>query len=309
MMFTALIMAAALQYDSIARVGYGTAAPATFGSFAADYQTITSGSHLANAHEAHPTAHLITTHDLIGAVLSPGLGSLIGLGKKVAIQTMANAMYARTYANVDKALAPIANGVLRRYTLYDGWVRVDDPLTHTAVIHKDGKYIALDLARHVYGISDTAPQQAMQLAIAPAPVSTETSTLKQLDAQTYETYPTTGQRTDWTFLPGLGHCGKAWHVAQLQYTIPTLAFAAPALEGVAQSAQQTIGPICAAAPPPPTPAPGFVVYSQISLIMSDIPNMPNFETDSIVERGNIKVLTDAQAQALFAIPPGFTPQK
>ena len=268
-----------------------------------------SGSHLANAHEAHPTAHLITTHDLIGAVLNPGLGSLIGLGKKFAIQTMANAMSARTYANVDKALAPIANGVLRRYTLYDGWVRVDDPLTHTAVIHKDGKYIALDLARHVYGISDTAPQQAMQTRDRPCAGQHRNQHAQAARRPNVRNVSNHGSAHRLDVLPGLGHCDKAWHVARLQYTIPSLAFAAPALEGVAQSAQQTIGPICAAAPPPSTPAPGFVVYSQISLIMSDIPNMPNFETDSIVERGNIKVLTDAQAQALFAIPPGFTPQK
>lgn len=136
----------AIAYDQITRMAFGQATPAPVGSFSDDYQRIMASIQSASAQPARPR----------------GLAGL--LGRAMSIPSMQNPMMA------------MQNGTLKRYTFYwvRGWIRVDDPVAHTAVIYKckEHQTIYLDLAKKTYRVvkdDSGAPPQQSQSAMAGNP--------------------------------------------------------------------------------------------------------------------------------------------
>lgn len=119
----------AIAYDQINRMAFGQMTPPPVGSFGQDYQRIESGiqSAAAPAPQAHPH----------------GLAGMFAHALQIP-ERMQNPMLA------------MQNGTLKRYTFYwvRGWIRIDDPATHTAVIYKckEHQTIYLDLAKKTYRI-------------------------------------------------------------------------------------------------------------------------------------------------------------
>lgn len=130
----------AIAYDEINRMAFAQVTPPPVGAFGEDYQRIMAAAQNAQA-DRPPQPH--------------GLGGMIS-------QAMGAAQNPESMENPMDAMQ---NGTLKRYTFYwvRGWIRVDDPVAHTATIYKckEHQIVYLDLAKKTYRIaSDTDSNQA-----------------------------------------------------------------------------------------------------------------------------------------------------
>lgn len=134
----------AIAYDEINRMAFGQMTPPPVGVFSEDYQRIMAS--IQNASQQQPSQ-------------PRGLSGFLGRAAGVP-ENMQNPMLA------------MQNGTLKRYTFYwvRGWIRVDDPVAHTAVIYKckEHQTIYLDLAKKTYRIV-TGEVDTNQAAVPSAP--------------------------------------------------------------------------------------------------------------------------------------------
>lgn len=122
----------AIAYDEINRMAFAQVTPPPVGAFSADYERITSAA--ANPQQSVPR----------------GISGMIN--RAMGVQ------------NAENAMANLQSGTLKRYTFYwvKGWIRVDDPLAHTATIYKcrERQTIYLDLAKKTYRVVNETGTQA-----------------------------------------------------------------------------------------------------------------------------------------------------
>ena len=119
----------AIAYDEINRMAFGQVTPPPVGSFSPDYDRIVASIQSAAQQPSRPGG--------IAGMLSRAMG---------------------VPGNLENPMEAMQNGTLKRYTFYwvRGWIRVDDPATHTATIYKckEHQTIYLDLAKKTYRIAN-----------------------------------------------------------------------------------------------------------------------------------------------------------
>jgi hypothetical protein len=296
---------AALQYDEISRMVVPPATPPAPGTFAADYQVAAS---------ATPIPKL------------PGFN--LGL--------MFNPAAQKAYAQQMQAM--VAQLHLTRYTYYRGWIRRDDPIAQTAEIEKCDRhqYIKLDLANKTY-TSMTAeaacatPQMPMpgppqQASGGEAPGTVDlTTTVNNTDLGplTLDGIPTTGydRSVEVKLSNATGSCRNGdFKLTVRQYVsnvrVPHRFCPLP----------KGLNPLTAAGAASPGCKPsvngvanGNFSVDTMGVDVGSLDNLVMFSRMSadagghaqglgmFVERGNVRWFGGHDAEALFAIPPGFTP--
>jgi hypothetical protein len=134
----------AIAYDEINRMAFAQITPPPVGAFGGDYQNI-----MATV-QSGPQAQPQRPHGL-GGFLSHAMGLPEG-------------------ANMQNPMQSMQLGTLKHYTYYwvKGWIRVDDPVAHTAAIYKcrEHQTLYLDLVKKTYRIVNDADDS--QQAQAPA---------------------------------------------------------------------------------------------------------------------------------------------
>lgn len=292
---------AALQYDEITRVIAPPASPPPPGAFADDYQTIASTT-------PAPAHH----------------GLLAFAGRAM------------------DAYQGIRRGQLTRYAFYRGWVRTDDPLAQTATIEKCDRhqYVRLDLAKKTYAISSSAlpcpttsamPASESGQAQASEPPGTVDLTISgtaaNLGPMTIDGIATTGadRKLELSLTNATGSCKNGdLKMTMTQYVssigvprrfcpLPKTAAASPldiatGMHGGCKPAIHTqlhglnlgFG----------NDGNRIVMYSRMAFgggsFDGSNATAQQGGIGTVTERGNVKWFSGAAAEALFAIPAGFT---
>jgi hypothetical protein len=319
---------AALQYDEIVRVAMPPASPAPPGAFQTDYATIMGGRQSTVGATSSPTPP--PKRGLFSSISQIMSGSGPGAG-----------------ANVMNAMAQFQQGHLTRYTHYKNWLRVDDPVAQTATIEKcdQHQFISLDLAHRTYSITSTLPTAACHTPAMPmgprgtvveneAPGTgdiTLSMTNAGLGPQTLDGIATNGYTRSFEYRStnSTGSCKDGdFKMMTTSYVstiaIPRLFCPMPKVMGVPSSPTSYVvhggckprmhGALQSAA----GNAFGSMDSRFLTMYLSTSfgagsssgggpPGaMRGFGT--VTERGNVKWLDDAAAQALFSVPAGFTKQ-
>jgi hypothetical protein len=228
-------------------------------------------------------------------------------------------------------------GMLSRIAYYNGWVRTDDVVNKTAVIDKCQQHqmIYLDLGKKTYRIVDTsahpdvkpcpapempgAPQEEVENE-APGTADLNVSTAHQgLGGMTLEGVPTTGSTDTFTMsmTNATGSCKNGeFGVQTTRYvsniTPPRRYCPLPKLENVPTSPTDVV--VHGGCKPRfSTNAMGGMsswmrgdekleMYSRMSMTSGE--GAGKFNT--VTQRGNVKWLQKAEADALFSVPSDFT---
>ena len=297
---------AALQYDEISRPLVPPNTPPPPGSFAADYQ-------------AAATAQTPSPH---------------GFNPFTAMRD-AQAM-----------MKAVSAGRVTRYAYYNGWIRRDDVNAQTATIEKCDRhqYITLDLAKRTYSISTGTPPCPAPPPFSGAPpaqdqgggsgtidiaVNVSTTNLGPLTIDGIETAGF-DRAIELKMSNATGSCRGSMNgmdvvMSQREYVshvpIPRRFCPLPQSSSLAETfARYGLGNGCkpnfhsqqgdavAAFAPGLETGQTLVLYSRSTM---GIPNAPKQAAGigTIVERGNVKWLGGAEAQALFDVPAGFTHQE
>jgi hypothetical protein len=279
---------AALQYDEISRMAMPPATPAPPGSFQSDYQTIMSGA-----------------------------------GKN---ENSGNDLQA--YA--EEVMARMREGKLTRYAYYKGWIRTDDPVKQTAVIEKcqEHQYISLDLAKKTYKTTDTQPpcptpkiphvpmmgNPGPQPQEQPGTVDmTMSGTSKDLGPLTIDSISTVGSDSSvsMAMTNAQGSCQNGSfamtqekYVSQIRVPRPYCPLPKTMTTGGMMSQGRMGG--C---------EPRMHFSGSGTSMMNDLDRLVMYTRMEfgaqargmamVVERGNVKWFSGADADALFTIPPGF----
>lgn len=291
---------AALQYEQIVRMVLAPATPAPPGSFEPDRAAIMAGS--ANQAPQH--------HGLFGGVQN-------------------------AYQNAMNAERMIQSGTLERYTYYHNWVRTDDVVQQTATIVKcdQHQYISLDLAHHTYRITSTlpSPEPAPQPGMPRQPSGgssqpgtadlTLTATHANLGPRTIENESTQGDSSTLSIVMAnaTGSCRNGSFSTQIvEYVsgvgipraycpLPRVSQMPAATQGYASGGcrPRIHGSATGMAAMGSGQGDRLAMYRTMS-VGSAASGGQTFTT--LTESGNVRWLGDAEAQALFSIPPGFTQQ-
>ena len=294
---------AALQYDELTRMVIPPATPPAPGTFAADYQVAASASPASQPPKFNA-------------------GMLFSAGAQKAyaqqLQQMANAVH------------------LTRYTFYKGWIRRDDPVARTATIEKCDRhqYIKLDLANNTYTsiTADAActtppvPSMAKPAAAsreAPGTVDlTATATSDNLGPLSIDGIATTGwnRNVEVKMSNATGSCRNADFKLSLRQYVSSVSVPhrfCPLPRGI--NPMEAAGATQGGCKPTMTgqngnfdmDTMGLGVGASNSLVMfssmtADVGGQQAHGFGTYVERGNVKWFGGPAADALFAIPPGFT---
>jgi len=279
---------AALQYDEINRMALAPATAPPPGSFPADYQ----------------------------AVLAAGNN---GGGDDIAGMPEA----------AKKMMQRVKAGALSRYAYYKGWIRTDDPLAQTAVIEKcaEHQYINLNLANKTYTIATVQPPCPSSMPSMggnmmgggqppeqPGSVDmTMTGTSKSLGPLAIDGIATVGSdnNVSMTMANATGSCQNgSFSMSMTKYVsqirVPRAFCPLPRTMSAGGMAQRNAGCM----PRMHFSGTGNPMNDNDRLVMYSLMNV-NAErggTAMVVERGNVKWFSGAQADALFSIPPDFTKQ-
>ncbi len=310
---------AALQYDEINRVVMPPATPPAPGTFSTDYQAIVASIQANGAGAGSPPPRRGGLSGMLGAVMggNPPGG-----------------------ANPGAMMGMMREGRLVRYTFYKGWIRTDDPYTQTATIEKcdQHQFVTLDLAKKTYSVADTqppCPEPAMPMGPmsrgqapqneAPGTVDmTMKATSQSLGPMTIDGIATNGTQgsMQMTMANATGSCHDGeFGMAVVQYVsaigVPRAYCPLPrtmnANPGEAMAAHGGCKPTmhaqgAAGMGSMMGDASHLAMYRRMSMQGSGSeeahPGMAGMSM--VVERGNVTWLSGAPADALFAIPPGFT---
>jgi hypothetical protein len=288
---------AALQYDEINRIVVAPNTPPPPGSFSTDYQAVVASAGNPTPAPQHGLG------SMLNAVMGPG-------GSEGAVMQFMRV------------------GHLVRYTFYMGWVRTDDPAMHVATISKcdQHQFITLNLANKTYTETNTQPACASPMMPAGDPMHytpqrnqagtadmTISSTSQNLGPLTIDGVQTTGSSANMSMniTNATGSCRNGdMQLNATQYVstiaqpraycpLPGSLGSAPA---AAMSAQGGCKPTMHV-----TGQGSNLVEPGDRVVMYRLMAMPSVGRGSmVVERGNVKWLSGADAEALFTIPEGFT---
>ena len=277
---------AALQYDEINRIAVAPATPPPAGSFPADYQA------------------------LIAA------GNVEGGGIEAAAKKMMQRMKV---------------GALSRYAYYKGWIRTDDPMAQTAVIEKcqEHQYINLDLAKKTYSIATVQPPCPSSIPSMggntmgggppqqqPGTVDmTMSGTSKSLGPLTIDGIATVGSdnNVSMSMANATGSCQNgSFSMAMTKYVsqihVPRAFCPLPKTMSAGGMAQRNGG----CQPHMHFSGSGNPMNDMDRLVMYSLMDTANAGGRGgaaiVIERGNVKWFSGADADALFSIPPDFTKQ-
>lgn len=310
---------AALQYDEITRMVLPPGTPPPPGAFSTDYQTIVSASSAPAAPRSHGFG------GLLGAVMSgnPGLGDAAA-----------------------GMMLTMRNGHLVRYAYYKGWIRTDDVVAQTATIQKcdQHQYVTLDLAKKTYTQTDTqpaCPTPAMPMGGGPmhasggnAPPGTVDMTInvdtKDLGPMTIDDVATKGSEhtMELAMANATGSCHDGnMSMSMTQYVsgipVPRAYCPIPHAMNPGDMVSMRSGGGCKPNMHVNANMGGIgwgenvlgrlVIYSRMSFNGGGAQSSGNDPgagrmagMGMVTERGNVKWVSGADAEALFAIPPGFT---
>lgn len=277
---------AALQYDEINRMALPPATAPPPGSFPVDYQ----------------------------AVLTAGNG---GGDDTAGMPEAARKMMQRMKV-----------GQLSRYAYYKGWIRTDDPAAQTAVIEKcqEHQYINLDLAKKTYTITTTQPpcpsaipaMNANMMGGAPAEQPgtvdmTMSGTSKNLGPLSIDGIATIGADNNMTMTMAnsTGSCQNGnMNMSMTKYVsaihVPRPFCPLPRTMTAGGMAQRSGG----CQPRMHFTGTGNAMSDGDRLVMYSLmnTNLGGRGAAIVIERGNVKWFSGADADALFSIPPDFTKQ-
>jgi hypothetical protein len=309
---------AALQYDEINRVVMPPATPPAPGTFADDYAAImasvsSGGGQPAPAHRG--------LGGMLGAVLG---GSAPGAGA----------------GGAGGMMGMMGAGHLVRYTYYNGWIRTDDPLAQTATIEKcaEHQYITLNLAAKTYTITNTQPpcppaaspmgrpMQGQTEQAAPGTVDmTIKSSNQDLGPLTIDNIATTGSQgsIDMSMANATGSCHDGdfgmnitQYVSQIAEPraycpLPRSATSPAAMMSRMQGGcKPTMHMQGSGGNPFAEGGLGrLVIYRRMAMSSGSMGGGGGrglSGMNMVMERGNVKWLSGAPADALFQVPAGFT---
>ncbi|MEO6834463.1 MAG: hypothetical protein ABI231_00960 [Candidatus Tumulicola sp.] len=292
---------AALQYDEITRVVIPPASPPSPGAFQTEYQAVAS------------------------ATPAPQRNGLLAIAQRAM-----------------DAYQGVSKGHLTRYTYYKGWVRSEDPIAATATIEKCDRhqYIRLNLAKKTYALSSAVPcptasampqsdsGRPQTSSAAPGTVDmTIKGTSANLGPLTIDGIATNGANHDLelSLTNATGSCRNGdVKMSATQYVssigVPRRYCPLPRTASMSPIDMAT-GTRGGCKPTMHTQLHGLglgfgddgnriVMYSRISFNGgsfggSNAPQ-PAGGIAMVTERGNVKWFGGAAADALFAIPAGFT---
>jgi len=319
-----------LQYDEISRAilpGETAAAPAD--AFATDFAQAHDGKITSKiAHSGMP--QMPKPHFGFGGILSAALnpmGALMNIGLQMVMGGIMGAMMGGAMRG------EMESGRVYHYAYYEGSMRSESIADKTAMIF-DGKTrtgTQLDLAKQQYKIMS---QQNAPAAMPPAgesgsgndggnvDIGLNTERTKGADAviggvetTEYDVVTTV------TISNGSGSCNNMkMRMETTEYVANTLLGPSGSTAMFAQVLTQhpeylagtgCAGKVTSSDTGPPIPENHFIVYSRTVMV----PEMPGMDAAAkapqfamVVERGNIKPVSAAEATALFTVPAGFAQQ-
>lgn len=306
--------AAGLQYDQIVRIIVAPATPPPPGSFAQAYQALIA----AEQAQSPAPAAAPKRHGLAGLIQSVG-------NAQAQVQQAANDMQ-----------TVMQYGTLMRVASYNGWTRTDDVVHNTAVIDKcrEHQTIYLDLAKKTYRIvsaqpnvepcpAPQMPQNEQEEGATQAPGTgdvTLTASRQNLGRMIIDGVPADGSvRTiQMSMTNATGSCKNGSFTIQTTQYVSSIAIPrrycplpkirnvpttpADVVQRAGCKPRYTAGSKTGASFAPD--ADRLELYARMTMMSGE--NAGKFNT--VTQAGNIKWLSKAQADALFSIPPGFTPQ-
>ncbi len=285
-----------LQYDEIVRMAVPPGTPPPPGSFQPDYAAI-----------LHPAANPDDTIDADAAAAMKSLGIKIPGG-----------------------IPGFGNGTLARYAFYKGWVRVDDLVAHTAEIRKCDvrQFIELDLNKKTYHMesSSTAATpsfgnvgaqagSAGEPGAASMTISRKTSGLGPM---TLEGVATKGYSVvnTMTIARATGSCQngnftsiQTEYISGIRQPRAFCTLSNPAIDAGMGSSTGGCRPTFSyrnVGPAPPSDR--LVMYSRMAILPPNATGESAAVSAFVTERGNVRVLYQPDAVALFTVPADFTQQ-
>jgi hypothetical protein len=221
--------------------------------------------------------------------------------------------------------------MLSQVTYYKGWLRTDYPTLQTATISKcaEHEFITLDLAKKTYTMQNTQPacptnatmpggqSGAQTQNLEPGTADTTLSaTRTDLGPLTIDSIPTTGfdSAMSMSTTNATGSCRDGSFSLQMERYISRISIPRSycpisrsrlmenpgnaAVRGGCKPTMHTNGSVSGMADPDT-----LVMYSKINMGGAE-GRGGNFAM--VIERGNVKWLSGSDADALFAVPAGFT---
>jgi hypothetical protein len=330
----------AIGYDEITRTVMSPATPPPPGTFQPDYQLAVQsagGAETAQSDQSATPTPAPQRHGLgaiMGAVSNPM--SMVNPGSNQG-EASAGGPQSNPYAAQMNAMNQMRNGHDVRYTWYwmKNWVREDDPVAQTAVIHKCPQHqdIRLDLRKKTYQIIDTTTGQveqpsgsasseggrSMGRAMGPGTVDmTVKNTAQNLGPKTLEGVPTQGYRTTFamTMSNATGSCSngefgmlRVSYISGIGKPRPycplALAHAAPGPMG-GGTASGGCKPTFHGSSTGSNPMADSDKLEMYDLRQFNGGQMGGQAPSLLTERGNVDWYLRPQAETLFAPPPDFT---
>ncbi|MHB8148501.1 MAG: hypothetical protein ACYDGM_14725 [Vulcanimicrobiaceae bacterium] len=300
----------AIAYDEINRMAFGQTTPPPVGAFSEDYHRIMES--LQTPVTQPPRPH--------------GMAGLLGHMMKLP-----------SSAQMSNPMLTMENGSLKRYTYYwvRGWIRIDDPATHTAIIEKcrEHQRIILDLEHKTYKIetytNETGDRNDVQAPAPSVPGSPYSQTMSAAGTATM-TVRSTGTALGPKMVEGIHTQGydmtNALSIAKATGSCHNGSFSSRIVEyisginkpraycplaGRTASNGNTYGAMGGCRPTIAaheqgrvSPPPGKLAMYRLSTFGTA--TAPMGAAAMVLERGNVTWLYNPDIPALFTIPAGFT---
>lgn len=287
-----------LQYDEITKMPMPPATPPPVGNFQADYAAV-----------LHPPAASASSDDANDANDPDMQAAMKAAGVKMPAMMM-------------------GGGQLQRFAFYKGWIRVDDIMKHTAEIRKCDRheFVELNLDKKTYRIDNRSLlEQQSGAAMSGGNMHDEggsgTITMvmtrkgSSLGAATIDGVATKGYSltNTMTISQVTGKCGEKGSFSSISeeyvsgihqpHTFCPMRPSGTAGMPMGMACRPSVTMHDSGGPVPA--ADRLVMYSKMGMMA---PGSRDATPVSwfVTERGNVKMLYRADAEALFAIPAGFT---
>ncbi len=299
----------ALQYDQITRMIAAPATPPPPGTFADDYQ-----------------AALLATP-------SPLLARL----NAYAASSGGNHAFNSAMSAAMGMMTTLLSGRPTRYTIYftKGWIRTDDTVAQTATISKCDQHtiITLDLAKKTYAqkTTESSDSPCVTASSSPAPVPvrspgtadlTTVSKVANLGPMTIDGIDTIGTSLNMTMTTtnATGSCHNGSMTATMVMYISKIgqprAFCPLPENPLNLSSLYNMASHVGCRPTMHLTADSSAAtafnpsnFQMYTLVDVQLPSAPKPSVNMLTERGHVAWLDQAQADALFTIPPDFTAAK
>jgi len=318
----------ALQYDQIIRMILPPATPPAPGAFPTDYAAIVATPAAAGAGgSATATPSPVPNHGGLAGLLGAVMGGAPNGGEQSdSDNPMANV--------VNGAMDKMRKGTLERYTYYKGWLRTDDPVAQMAVISKcqENQYIVLDLAKKTYTLTNTKPACSTmpQMPVGPGHTTVEneapgtvdmtvSNSVQTMGPMMIQSIATTGydNTMQMSMANATGSCTNANVGMNMEQYISKIAIPHQycPLPHTAYGGNPTDVVVHGGCKPKmhvsgtgtaEMEMDKLVMFSKMTFNAAGGGNPHPGGFAAVTERGNVKWLSGAPADALFTIPPGFS---